>query len=288
MDGRPDAPAGTIRLRADPCGRPALGVGVALEVRHVLDGHLDRDLHRLDPAGVDDGDLAIGAAEKAGRLAQRALGGRQPDALRLGPGDRSQPFQAEGQMGASLGLGHRVDLVDDHPSDAGQDLPRRAGEQEEQRLGRRDQDVGRVALDLPALTCRRIAGADRHADRRQRDPHALSLQTDTAQGRLQVALDVHRERLERRDIQDAAAFGLCWDRFGRQPIDAPEERRQRLAAAGGGRHQGVLAGRYRSPAAVLDLGRGREGARKPGPRRRRKKVQNSGHRSKFRRSNLKT
>ena len=285
MDRRPDTSAGAVGLGADPRRRTALregqGGGLALEIRHILDRDLDRDLHWLDPAGVDDGDLAVGAAKKACGFGQWALGRRQPDALQLRPRDSSQSFKAEGEVRAPLGLRHRVDLVDDHPPDAGQDLPRRAGQEQEKRLGRGDQDVGRVAFDLPAIPRRCVAGPDGHRDWRQGGPQTLGLQTDAAQGCLQVALDVDGERLERRNIQHATAFSLGRDRFGRQPIDAPEEGRQRLAAAGRCRHQRVLAGRHRSPAAILDLGGGRKRSRKPGARRRRKQVQNGGHGSQF-------
>src|SRR5690606_1716696 len=56
------------------------------EGAHVLDGDDDLDVELLAAAGVDDGDRAwcagvVAAAEEAGDLVERALGGRQPDAL---------------------------------------------------------------------------------------------------------------------------------------------------------------------------------------------------------------
>ena len=76
-------------------GRPAAGpldglVDDLAERAHVLDRDDDLDLERLAHPGVDDGDrpgpaLAVGAlvaAEEPGDLVERALGGRQPDALR--------------------------------------------------------------------------------------------------------------------------------------------------------------------------------------------------------------
>ena len=47
-------------------------------------------------------------------------------------------------MGAALGAGHRVHLVDDDRLDAAQGLARLRGEQQEQRLRRGDEDVGRL------------------------------------------------------------------------------------------------------------------------------------------------
>ena len=71
--------------------------------------------------------------------------------------------------------------------------PRR--EDQVQRLGRRDEDVRRVAPHLHPLALRRVAGA-------QRD---LQIGADPAQRRAQVALDVVGERLQRRDVDEARA-----------------------------------------------------------------------------------
>ena len=57
----------------------------------------------------------------------------------------------------------RVDLVDDHPADAAEDLARLRREHQVERLGRGDQDVGRSGLDPAALARRGVAGAHRDA-----------------------------------------------------------------------------------------------------------------------------
>ena len=87
-----------------------------------------------------------------------------------------------------------------------QPLARVRGQQQEQRLGRGDQDVGRVALEPRALggrACRRcgstIAGAWNGT------PRGRGHVRDAGQRRAQVALDVHGQRLERRHVEDAAA-----------------------------------------------------------------------------------
>ncbi len=65
------------------------------------------------------------------------------------------------------------------------------------RLGRRDEDVGRFALESRALDGRRVAGADGNRG------NAVSVSTrgrtmrDPGERRPQVALDVDRERFER-------------------------------------------------------------------------------------------
>src|SRR3954449_3943428 len=50
-----------------------------------------------------------------------------------------------------------------------------------------------------------------------------------------------------------------------EPVERPEERRQRLARPGRGDDQGVAAAADRVPGALLGRGRRREGALEPGP-----------------------
>jgi len=73
------------------------------------------------------------------------LRGREADALKRLTGNRRQTFQRERQVGAALGVHHGVDLIDYHPAHRSQVLARIAGEQQIERLGRRDEYVGRVA-----------------------------------------------------------------------------------------------------------------------------------------------
>ena len=56
---------------------------------------------------------------------------------------RVEPLERHRQVGAPLGAGHRVHLVDDHGLDAPQGLAGLGGQHQEQRLGGGDQDVGR-------------------------------------------------------------------------------------------------------------------------------------------------
>ena len=252
-----------------------------LESAHVFDGDFDGDLHGLDPPGVDDGDVPIRSTQEAGSLAQRPLGCRETDPLWLSLCERHQPLEAQCQVRASLCVGHRVNLVDDHPANGGQDLARRTREEQEERLRRGDQDVRGMPFDLPPVSRRRVAGPDRDRDRREFEVHPLRLHCDAPQRCLQVALDVHRERLERRDVQHAAAFSVRRHGLAGQPVDAPEECRQGLATAGRRRHQRVAAGRNRFPTALLDLSWRLERARKPGAGGRRKQIDRGGHGPQF-------
>ena len=141
------------------------------ERAHVVDRDDDLDSSglRMPASTIVTGRQAavvVAPAEEAGDLVERALGGRQPDALRRGSvaARRSSRSSVSGEVGAPLGGGQRVDLVDDHRLDAAQRLARLRGEHQVERLGRGDQEVGRVADQPAALVGRGVAGA--HADGR--------------------------------------------------------------------------------------------------------------------------
>ena len=160
VDGRPD--------RA-PCGVAAaverVEVGGGLRLHHALHRHADLEVERLADAGVDDRALAGGADQELGHLLERPLGGGEADALRrLARADVVEALQRERQVGAALGLRHRVDLVHDHPLGAAQDLARPRGEHQVERLGRGDEHVGRLAQHLLALALGRVTGADGHVN----------------------------------------------------------------------------------------------------------------------------
>ena len=70
-----------------------------------------------------------------------------------------EALEADAEVGAALGAGDGVHLVDDHRVDAAQGLARLAGEHQEERLGRGDQDVRRRFLHRPAFGLGRVAGS---------------------------------------------------------------------------------------------------------------------------------
>jgi hypothetical protein len=106
-----------------------------------------------------------------------------------------------------------------------------------------------------ARACRCVARA--HGDRRDGARHlpVAGDGGDAGERRLQVAFDVGGERLERRDVDDAAS-GAAGRRCEEQPVEAPQEGGQRLAAARRREQQrGLAAGDGRPPALLGGRGR---------------------------------
>ena len=132
------------------------------------------------------------AAEEARDLVERALGGREPDALRRTMGDGFEPLEREREVRAALGGRERVDLVDDDELHRPQRLARLRGEHEVERLGCGDEDVGRSAQERLAGAALGVAGAQRHARLVEPDAEPLGRERDAAQRRPQVLLDVDR------------------------------------------------------------------------------------------------
>ncbi len=177
---------------------PGAGVG------HVADRDDHFEVELLVARGVDDlhrpgspGSVVDGpAADEAGDVRQRALGGRQPDPLRP-IGQLLEALQGQGQVGAALGAGDGVDLVDDHPPHRPQRLADPRGEHEVERFGGGDEDPRGVGGEAASLLggCVTRPHADR--DLGQAGAAAGGRVGDPGEGGAQVALDVVGERLER-------------------------------------------------------------------------------------------
>ena len=113
---------------------------------------------------------------------------------------------------------------------------------------------------------RGVARADADADVDGIEVEAGRLALDADERTAQVALDVDRECLERRDVQDAApAQAVVGDRVVHEPVDRVQEGREGLAAARRCHDQRVVALRDGRP--CPELGRRRAGERpgEPGP-----------------------
>ncbi len=231
-----------VERRPDRLARLAVDVGRAAQLAHVLDGDDHLEVELLGRAGVDDLDVAVAPAEEAGDLLQRPLGRREADPLHVAAGQVLEPLERERQVGAPLAAGHRVDLVDDHRLGRGQHLPGGRGQDQVERLGRRDQDVGRVAAHRRAVALGRVAAADGHGHRPG--------QVDAGERRAQVLLDVVVERLERRHVDHA---GAALRRVAGEAVDRAQEGGQRLARSRRREDQRVAPGGDRRPAQPLRL-----------------------------------
>jgi hypothetical protein len=264
-------------LRCGAGGRPFERGGGA-ELGHVVDGHDDAQVELLVGARVDDGD-GRRPGQEAGDLFGRAHGRAEADALGRLVEQSVETLEREGQVGAALGRGDGVDLVDDDGLHALEGLARLRGEHEVERLGRRDEDVGRGAGEPAAVARARVAGAHAHRDVGSLGAQASSGLGDAHERRTEVAFDVDAECLERGDVEHAGAVQLLVGRGRRgQRVDRPEERGERLARAGRRDDEGVVALADGRPGALLRAGRRGEGPPEPLAGRGGEALEHVGHR----------
>ncbi len=225
VDGRPDR---TARSVVGVRGRLAGDDGL-LRTGHVLNRNDDLDVEVLLPRGIDDGHRTrrpavvgrLTATEELGDCLERVLGGRETDALRGDRGEVGEPLQAQRQVGAALGPGDGVDLIDDDPAHRAQDLPGLRGEHQVERFRRGDQDVGRVAEHRLAFGLRGVAGTHRRGQVRRSEAGPLRCDLDAGQGRPEVAVDVVGEGLHGRYVQHPAAFAFRGSGLGRADGRSP-------------------------------------------------------------------
>ncbi|CAB4902496.1 unannotated protein [freshwater metagenome] len=231
LDVRPDrslsrGSGGGVRIR----------VGDA-EFGHVLHGHLNRQVESLRCGWGDDLDGG-GTGEESAHFLVGAHRRGQADALRGLVQHRVEALEGHREVRATLRACHGVHLVDDHRIDLGQDVPRRRGEHEEQRLGSGDQNVRRSLDHGPAIGSAGVARADSDGNLRRVQTETLGCLGDADQRSSQVALDVHCQSLERRYVEHLGLAGAVRTQLG-QLVEGPQERRQRFARAGRRDHQGV-------------------------------------------------
>ena len=209
------------------------------------------------------------AHERRGRVFDRVYGRGEADTKRALLAQRVEAGERQHQVAAALVAHQRVQLVDDHGAHVSQQRAAALGrEHQVQRFRRRDQDVRRVTKDRRAGGLRRVACAQRGADLRRRDAHLSRDVTDAIERRLQVALDIAAQRLQRRDVDDIDAIRQSAVQPAlHQRIDARKERRQRLAGAGRRGHQRIAPGGDRVPAGELRACRRLEAALEPATNR---------------------
>ena len=218
-------------------------------------------------------------SEESCDFVEGPLRSREPDPLERGGAGRANRFQAlerEREMGAALGRDERVDLVDDHRVDGAKHFACVRRQEQVQRLGRRDQNVRRIALEPGALDRGRVPRPD--GDRRRVVDIAAGAGTvgDAGERGAQVPLDIDGQRLERRHVQHAAPPIPVGRLIEHEPVDAPQERGQRLAAAGRRQDQRGLSPRNCRPSLRLRWRGPGEGVPEPFRHRRMKQAEHAG------------
>jgi len=229
LDGRPDA-------------RALFGVGACrrdlVEAAHIFHRDHNAEVQLLARARLDDRHRAAAAQERCD-LVERPDGRRKTDPLSRRREQLVQPLERKCEVRAALRAGDGVDLVDDDGIDVAEGVARLRRQEQEQRLGRADQDVRGSRQHPASVLRRRVAGPNPDDDRRELDP-------ETRRGRLDAG-------------QRNGGRG--------QPVDRPQESRKGLAGAGGRHDQGVLARGDGFPGAGLCLGGAVEGGPEPLPGR---------------------
>ena len=192
---------------------------------------------------------AAAPARKCGDRTNRILRGGEADALQAVAAERREPLQRQGEMRAALVRRDSVDFVDDHRP---RGLEHRAAglraEQNVERFRRRHQDVRRTAAHPAALGGGRVARSDPGADFDIREPAPAQLLPDAGQRRLEIAMNVVRQRLERRHVDDLRRIGeLALETLSNQVVDRSQKGRKRLARSRRRGDEGVAAGLDRGP-----------------------------------------
>ena len=212
---------------------------IGLRSGHVTNGHHDLDVQLLVHGCVDDRDgprcprvLGRGSAsEELGDDFERTLRGGQAYSLGGCRGQLIETFETEGEVGPSLGSRQRMDLIDDHGLDRGEDLPRSRGEHQVQALGSRDQQVRRVPHHGLTLFLGSVARAHGDRDVRGLEVQLHRLGPYACEWSPEVPVHVVCERLQRRHIKHSATRRCRGSGGCHQRVQRPQERGERLARA---------------------------------------------------------
>ena len=166
-------------------------------------GQLEREVEVALVAGVDDLGRGPRPDEEARHGLDRALRGRQPDALRRPLADRFEALEREREVRAALVACDGVDLVDDDGLDGAEQVASlRAGDEQVERLGRGDDEARRPAQHRGALGAGGVAGADGDPHLGRVEAELLGDGGDLGERALEVLGDVDGQRLQRRHVDD--------------------------------------------------------------------------------------
>ena len=139
--------------------------------------------------------------QKSRNGANRILRGGEADALQPVAAQCAETLQRQGEMRAALVRRDGVDFIDDHRAGGRQHLASGLrAQQDVEGFGRRHQDMRRAAAHALAFCGRRVARSHPGADLDIGEPAAPKTFPDAGEGRLQVAVDIVRQSLERRNV----------------------------------------------------------------------------------------
>ena len=177
-------------------------------------------------------------------------------------------------MRAALGRNQRVNLVHDHRVDRPQRLAGVRCQQQVERFGSRDQDVGRLAQEPRALDRWRVSGSDGDRGLMERIAAAVARLAMPAIGarRLRSMSTASAFSGEMYRTRQRCVFGR--HRLEHDPVDAPQEGGERLAAAGWRENQRRFAAARSTASPGLGRRRPRERIAKPVRHRRLKEIEN--------------
>ena len=250
-----------LRARVHEDDRAARAAERAIDFRHRLQrhvpapgqsrlGHQDADIGSRPATAPNDHrflrEPGAQPAREPGWIGHRR---RQSDPQRPRR-QRREAREAEREEIAALAALERVQLVDDDGTQARELGPGGGiGEHQRQRFRGRQQDLWRAIALARAARRRRVAGARLRTHR----------QPKLGYRDLEIAPDVHGERLERRDVERMQPLGRP-----RGEIDqARQEARERLAATGRRDQQGGSPRRSRRDDRQLVRMRGPTTPREP-------------------------
>ena len=193
------------------------------------------------------------------RLRESGFASPKADALQPVAAERREALERQREMGAALIRRDRMDLVDDRQAGGRQHLPPGfRAEQHVERFRRRHQDVRRPAAHPLALGRRACRQSGPRCGSRRRGARSAELLADAGERRLEIAVDVVRQRLQRRHVDDLRLIGEpALEPLPHQFVDRRQKRRQRLARPGRRGDQRMPAGLDRRPR--LGLRRRRRG-----------------------------
>ncbi len=220
---------------------------------------------------VDERAVAIDAHEKPRDVLERLLRRGKANALEgtLAAGERLEALERQREVTASLVAGKRVDLVDDHGSDRSQNAASAVARQKDvERLRRRHQNVGWLAQHRSARLLRGVARAHEDADVGQRGVALAKL----GERSLEVLLNVARESLERRNVEDVRFVGEL-GAARKKRVERGEERSERLARPGRSRNERVSSASDQRPTVALRRRRLAQPLGKPGLHGRMKRIE---------------